>query len=193
MPIIVGSTSSAPTLATQADVEAELGRALTSDETAKVDTALAAASDYVRTETRRKFEAGTFTVRRRARDGRATVYDASSVSMVNAISSDGTATAVTGYTLRGTTLYGVGSGWIEVTYTSDGTVPEKLVRVVAAMAARDITNDRPQGATSYTVSKGPFTESAGFDEPNDAALPTPSEARIIAAYRARRSRSVSLL
>lgn len=180
-------------MATQTDIVAELGRALTSAEVAKADAALDRASDYVRTETRRKWEAGTYTVTRRARNGRVTLDGPTSVGSVVWVDSLGTAETVTGTTLRGRTLYGLTSGLTyEITYTSDGTIPNELVRVVAAMAARDITNEVPQGATSYSVTRGPFSEQAGFDEPTDSLLPTPSEERIIRKY-AGLPRSVSLL
>ena len=185
-------------LATQADVESDevLGRTLTSAEQAKVGSALDKASDYVRSETGRRFEAGTYTVTRYARGGKVRLDSPATVTAVNLIDSLGTATVIdaTTYTLRGGVLYGLPySGQYEVTYTSTGDVPPELVRVVAAMAARDITEDKPQGATSYTVTKGPFTESASFDAPTDSVMPTPSEARIIRRFAARRSGSVSLV
>jgi hypothetical protein len=171
-------------LAAQADVESELGRALTSAEAAKVAAALDSASDYVRTTTGRKFAAGTYTVTRYARGGRVRLDSPDAVTAVNIIDYLGTATLVgsDGYTLRGSVLYGLGAGQYEITYTSTGTVPDDLKRVVAAMAARDITEDRQQGATSYTVTKGPFSEAASFDEPQDSIEPTRAEARIIAKY-----------
>jgi hypothetical protein len=169
-------------MAIRADVEAEIGRALSSAEAAKVDAALESASDYVRAETNRKWAAGTYTVRRRVRGGRVALDAPATVTVVSAVDRLGGTSAVTDYTLRGSTLYGLGCGWVEVTYTTAGTVPDELKRIVAAMAARDITEDRPQGATSYTVAKGPFTESASFDEPQDSAEPTRAEAKIIRRY-----------
>lgn len=176
-------------LATSADVVAEIGRALTSEETAKVDAALESASDYVRTTTGRRFEAGTYTVTRYARGGQVRLDSPDAVTAVNVIDSLGTATLMdaSGYALRGSALFGLGWGRFEITYTSAGTVPDDLKRVVAAMAARDITEDRPQGATSYTVTKGPFSEAASFDEPQDSIEPTRAEAKIIAKYGPRAS------
>lgn len=180
-------------LATATDVANELGRALTSQETAEVAVALDSASDYVRTVTGRKFEAGTYTVRRRACGGRVWLDSPATVTGVVSVDSAGLTTAVTGFRLRGSTLYGLGDGWVEVTYATAGTIPADIRRVVAAMAARDITEDRPQGATSYTVTKGPFSESAQFEEPTDSIEPTRAEAKVLAKYGARRFGSVSLV
>ena len=183
-------------MATQTDVVAELGRALTSDESARVDAALERASDYVRAETKRRFEAGTYTVTRRPRNGRVTLDGAATVTAVNTVDATGTASEVdaTSYTLRGNTVYGLTYACeYEITYTSDGTVPAELVRVVAAMASRDITNEVPAGATSYSWTKGPFGASAGFDEPVDSVTPSPSEERIIRKYALRSYGSVNLV
>lgn len=181
-------------LAAQADVETELGRVLTSAEAAKVAAALDSASDYVRAETGRKWEAGTYTVARRPRDGKVSLDAPATVTGIVAVDALGAATTVTGYTLRGSTVYGLGyAERVEITYTTTGAVPADLRRVVAAMAARDITEDRPQGATSYSVTKGPFSESADFDEPTDSIEPTRAEGKILAKYGARRFGSVSLV
>lgn len=185
-------------LATQTDVESDdvLGRALTSAEAAKVSSALEKASDYVRTETGRKFAAGTYTVTRYARDGKVRLDSPTAVTAVNIIDSLGVATLVdsTTYTLRGSVLYGLPyAAQYEITYTTDGTAPDELVRVVAAMAAREITNEIPANATSYSWNKGPFGGSASFDSPTDSVLPTPSEERIIRRFAARRSGSVSVV
>jgi hypothetical protein len=98
------------------------------------------------------------------------------------------------YTLRGSTVYGLAYACeYEITYASSGDVPAELVQVVAAMAARDLTEDRPQGATSYSITKGPFSESAQFDEPTDSVEPTRAEAVVIARFTARRTRTLSIL
>jgi hypothetical protein len=181
-------------LAVSSDVEGVLGRTLTTEEAAKVDAALAKASAWVRAETGRFFEAGTYTVRRKTRNRRVVLDDPVSVASVEVVDSDGTATAVTGWVLRGSVLYGLGcEGWVEVEYASAGTVPEPLVGVVAAMAARNLTASAPEGAESYTVTRGPFTESASFGESTDSVATTPSEAAIVRRYALRRSGSVSLL
>ena len=170
-------------LATSADVEAALGRTLTAEETARIDAILDNASAVVREATGRKYEAGTYTVRRKARGGKVRLDDPATVTEIVEVDCDGNAAAVTGYTLRGDTVYGLGcAGWVEVTYTTVGAVPDDLVTTVASMAARDLTNETPSGATGYAITKGPFTESATFDNPTEAIEPTPSEARVIRRY-----------
>jgi hypothetical protein len=181
-------------LATQADVETSIGRTLTATEIAKMDGALARASAVVRAATARKFEEGTYTVRRRVRNGRVSLDSPATVTGVGEVNDDGSVTGVTGYTLRGSVLYDLGcERWVEVTYTTTGAVPAELVEVVAAMAGRDLTSDRPQGATSYTITRGPFAESASFEDASDSVEPTSSEAKIIARYATRRAGAVSLL
>lgn len=179
-------------MATQGDVEAELGRTLTSVEAGKVDAALDSASDLVRTLTNRRWAAGTYTVRRRPRGGMVVLDSPSAVTTIDAVDALGATTPLAGHVLRGSTVYNVGGDWVEITYTSTGDIPSELIRVVAAMAARDVTEDRPQGATSYAVSTGALSESAQFDQPQDSIEPTRAESKIITKY-ARRLGSVSLV
>lgn len=181
-------------LATSDDVEAELGRTLTAGETAKVDAALDKASAWVRAETGRFLAADTFTVRRKVRAGRVELDDPTSVTSVAEIDYSGTPTDVTGWTLRGSTLHGLGcAGWVEVEYVSAGTIPEALVGVTAAIAARGITSSAPEGAESYTITRGPFSESASFAEGVDSGAVTPSEAAVVRRHALRRAGAVSLL
>lgn len=181
-------------LATSTDVVADLGRALTTVEAAKVDAALDKASALVRDETGRKFEADTFVVRRRVRGGMVTLDDPNTVNSVVEVDSEGAETALTGYALRGSTLYGLGCDkWVEVDYDSLGTVPAELKTIVAAIAARNITASAPEGAESYTVTRGPFSESASFAEPTDSVSALPSELKVIRRYALRRSGPVTQL
>lgn len=182
-------------LATQSDVETAIGRTLTTAEAAKAAGALARASALVRAITDRKFEAGTYTVRRKVRAGRVTLDSPATVTGVNEVNDDGSVTSVTGYTLRGSVVYDLGTceRWVEVTYTTAGTIPAEVVAITAAMAGRDITANRPQGATSYTITRGPFAESASFEDASDSVEPTSSEAKILARYAVRRAGAVSLL
>jgi hypothetical protein len=180
-------------LATSTDVEAVLGRTLTSPEAAKVDSALASASAAVREVTGRRYEAGTFTVRRRVRNGTVTLDAPASVTGVNDIDSNGTATALTGFTLRGFTVYNLAGCHVEVTYTSLGEIPDEVVSVTAGIAARLLTTDTPDGATSYTITKGPFTESASFDSATESVSPSVSELKILRRYALTRPGTLSLL
>ena len=181
-------------LATSSDVAAELGRTLTTEESAKVDAALEKASAWVRAETGRFFEADTYTVRRKPRGGKVRLDDPTSVTSVSAIANDGTASTVTGWTLRGDTLYGLTcDSWVEVEYVSAGTVPGALISVVAAIVGRAITSDAPEGAESYTITRGPFSESASFAEGVDSGAVLGTESSIVRRHKLRRSGSVSQL
>lgn len=183
-------------LATSTDVEAELGRTLTTAEAAKVDAALDKASALVRAETGRKFEAGTYTVRRKVRRGRVVLDAPATVTSVIAVDGDGTVTAITGAILRteDETVYNLGCDrWVEITYTTAGEVPAELVPVVAALAAANITSGAPEGVQSYTVTKGPFSESATFAEPTDSLAPTPSILSVIRRHKLRRPGPISSL
>jgi len=182
-------------LATSDDVEAVLGRTLTAEESAKVGAALDKASALVRAETGRFFEADTYTVRRKVRDRKvASLDDPTSVSEVVAVDGDGNETAVTGYTLRNGVLYGLGCDrWVEITYVSAGDVPSEIVTEVAALAAANITASAPEGAESYTVTRGPFSESASFAEATDSLAPTPSSLAVIRKYALRLTGPVSQL
>lgn len=173
-------------LATSTDVEAVLGRTLTEAEDAKVSSALDRASAVVRAETGRFFDDATHTVRRFVRKGRALLDDPDTITAIYLIGCDGATSSLTGYTLRGDTVYGLGGdGTIEVEYVTAGTIPADIVGVTAAMAARDLTTQTPTGATSYTLTRGPFSESATFDVPTESITLSPSESRILARYRLR--------
>jgi hypothetical protein len=175
-------------LAIQADVESDLGRTLTSTEAAEVDAALEKASDYVRAETGRKFEAGTYTVTRRVRNGRVRLDSPDSVSAVVTIDTLGAETALTGWTLRGDVLYGLGYACdVEVTYTSTAAVPDEIRRLTAALAARSVTSAAQAGVESQQIGSLSMRFGSG-----DSIFLTKSERSTLARYR-RLGGSVSLL
>jgi hypothetical protein len=180
-------------LATSTDVEAVIGRTLTAAEDAQIESALDAASAAVREATGRKYEAGTFTVRRKVRNGSVDLDAPATVTGINDIDSNGTATAVTGYTLRGSTVYNVAGCNVEVTYTSAGLVPDEVVKVCAEMAAHKLSSEVPDGATWWSVTKGPFTESATFAAASDAGKPTYAHSKILRRYALARSAGLSML
>lgn len=193
-------------LAASTDVEAVLGRTLTANESAKVDAALDKASALVRSETGRLFESGSHTVRRRIREGRVKLDDATAVTEVVSVDDDGNADTLADYAFRSPYIYGLGGyasqnrfsgygcfAWVEVTYTSAGTVPDELVTVVASMAARNVTASAPEGAESYTVTRGPFSESASFSTSSDSVSATPTELAIIRRHALTRGGPVKSL
>lgn len=174
-------------LAVQADVVTAIGRTLTAAEITALPGALAKASSVVRAVTGRLYEAGTFTVKRRVRCGAVRLDSPATVTTVKRVSTAGTETTLTGWVLRGDTVYGINcGGWVEVTYTSAGTIPAEVVEVTARIAARILTSSAPEGAESWTVTRGPFTESATFGESTDAATPTVSEVQILNRHALRR-------
>lgn len=146
-------------LATSADVEAQLGRSLTSDEEERVDALLRSASARARIRTRRNFTPGTYTVTRKVDyKGRVRLPETvASVTSVSAVYSDGTDDELDedAWTLRGNVLYGLGY-WceVEVTYVVSEDVPEEIVDAVAAIVANGIGTSDP-GVQSETI--GGFT------------------------------------
>lgn len=177
-------------LAAQADVETVLGRTLTAAEVTALPGALAKASRVVRAVTGRRYEAGTFTVRRRTWGGQAVLDCApTTVDEIVYVNADGTETELTDWTLRGDLVYGLCPRWVEVTYTVDEpvVVPPEVVGVCAALAARSLTSSAPEGAESWTETRGPFTDSASFGAGGfDSAELSKSEAQALARYALRR-------
>lgn len=180
-------------LAVQADVVTALGRTLTAAEVTALTGALAKASSVVRAVTGRRYEAGTFTVKRRVRCAAVQLDEPSTVTAVKRVSTAGTETTLTGWVLRGDTVYGINcAGWVEVTYTVTAPTPPavlppaEVVEVAARIAGRILTTFAPEGAESWTVTRGPFTESATFSDATDSATPTVSDLQILGRYALRR-------
>lgn len=175
-------------LAAQIDVEADLGRALTTTEAAEIDAVLEKASDYIRAKTGRKFAPGTHTVTRRARGGRVRLDSPDSVSSVVAIDARGGASDVTDWTLRGDTLYGLGYACdVEVTYASTAPVPDEIRRLTAALVARAITSAAQPGVESQQIGSLSMRFGSG-----DSIFLTKAERSTLARFR-RLGGSVSLL
>lgn len=147
-------------LATSADVEAQLGRSMTSAEEERVEAVLRAASVRARIRTGRNFTPGDYTSERSVRRGRVTLPEAvATVTEVRGVYSDGTTQVIDSdaWTLRRNTLYGL-TCWclVEIDYTVSADVPEEIVDAVAAIAATRLENPSAGGAAeSETV--GPFT------------------------------------
>jgi hypothetical protein len=146
-------------LATSADVEAQLGRSLTSDEEERVDALLNAASVRARSRTGRQFTAGDYTVERSV-DFRGRVRlpeTVDSVSEVRAVYNDGTTEVIDedAWTLRGNTIYNL-TYWcrVEVDYTVSADIPDDIIAAVAAIAASGLSMSA-DGVQSETI--GGFT------------------------------------
>jgi hypothetical protein len=147
-------------LATSEDVEAAIGRTLTADEITRADENLIPlASAYVQDWTGFRFAPGEYTVGRLARHGR--VVLPASVATVDEVREidqcDGsvtTLTLTTDYTVRGRTVYGLGSAFVEVDFTVTDAVPVEIVALVAGIAAGSLAGP-PVGASQESA--GPFS------------------------------------
>ncbi len=126
-------------LATRPDVEVDIGRALTAEESSRVERVLDRASAYVRAQTGRRYQAGATTVRRRVRDGRIVLDDPTSVQAVREVNTGVAATTLIGWILDGDAVLGLDGCWVEVDYTSAGDVPTEIRDVTAALAGRLLT------------------------------------------------------
>ena len=143
------------TLATPPDVEEALGRSLTAEETARAAALLLLASAAVEDHTGYRFAPGTYTVGRKPLRG--TVRLPAAVAAVTTVTDvdqfTGAATVTEAYTLRGSTLYGLGTCYVEVVFTVTADVPETIVSLVAGIVAATLAGP-PVGAESAQA--GPF-------------------------------------
>lgn len=148
-------------LAEDSDVEAALGRTLTTEEAARVDSLLTLASAAVSNEAGYRFAPGNYTVERTVRGRRlrlpAKVATVASVTAVDPC--DGTETEVLdeNYNLRGSTLYGLVDCRVVVAFTVTAEVPDEIVQLVAGIVASSITSTPLANVSSETA--GPFTTS----------------------------------
>jgi hypothetical protein len=171
-------------LAESSDVVAALGRALTAEEEARVDSLLVLASAAVSNEAGYRFAPGTYTIERRVRNGRVKIpATVASVTTVKAIDQcDGSETALaltTDYTRRGSTLYGISDCWVEVVFVVTADVPDVIVKLVASIVANTVV----VGATAAvsTVQAGPFTTS--YVDSNGRVWLSKSDKLILAPYK----------
>ncbi len=167
-------------LATSDDVVAVLGRALTVDESVRVDAELDKASAFIRAETRRPFDPAEATVSRKVRDnGTVLLVDADTVSAVVAIDCDGSESAVSGWVQRGSKVYGLSPRTtVEVTHTRESDIPEALVGLAAQLAATALTSTIKHGVKSTAA--GPYSET--YAEGADGYLLSVDQASVLRAH-----------
>lgn len=180
-------------LATIADVEARLGRELTTAEESKATAWLADASALFIQRSIQKFEEGESTVRLFPRAGVARlvqrpVTDVTSVTNINGFAVD--------YTWDGLqSLYELATNQpIIVTYEhGSATIPADVVAVVAGMVARtlSISADAAAGVTQQSV--GPFSQSYATWAVGGQVMLSPAEAMVADSYREKSFRSASVL
>ena len=180
-------------LATIADVEARLGRELTTAEESKATAWLTDASALFIQRSIQKFEEGESTVRLFPRAGVARllqrpVIDVTSVTDINGNAVD--------YTWDGLqSLYELATNQpIIVTYEhGSATIPADVVAVVAGMVARtlSISPDAASGVTQQSV--GPFSQSYATWAVGGQVMLSPAEAMVADSYREKSFRSASVL
>lgn len=156
-------------LATDVDVVAQLGRALTSAEQDRVDGILAKASALFRREARQDFTPGTSTVRLKVEAGWVRLEQAPATS-VSAVVDDDAADVdhvLSGQWLtvarEGTPL--VSHEFVTVTYDHGGTVPD-LVRITVAEIAAKVLRIPAQAAAGIVTQQ---RSAGGFQETNTYA------------------------
>lgn len=146
-------------LASQEDVEAILGRALTEAEADRVDAILDKASELFRAESGQQFTVGRSEVRVKV-NGRRAYLRQHPVSEVHSVTTDNghdVSFDVFGQWIR------VGlpsSKFVIVDYSHGGDVPD-LVRLTVADVARQVLSINPnaaEGVTQYGETTGPFSE-----------------------------------
>ena len=173
-------------LASATDVAAALGRALTSEETAKVVAVLDKASELFRYRSGQQFTTGTSTVRIRNRAGVVTLMQRPVTAVTTVIDDDGEAIEFdwdgrAQFTVTSTDKY------VTVTYTHGGAVPD-LVRLTVAEIAKKVLLISPNALTGMSSSMettGPFTnqESYAAWAVGGQTLLSPSDDAIALSYR----------
>jgi hypothetical protein len=146
-------------LASQADVEAILGRVLTSAEEARVDAILDKASELFRRHSGQQFTAGTSDVRLRAVGEYIYLTQRPVVSVESLDDLDGNAVE---YTLDGTRLVlecAHGGKFFQVAYTHGGDVPDLVRLTIAEVAAKVLRIDpnAAAGKVQHTDTAGPYS------------------------------------
>jgi hypothetical protein len=164
-------------LASEADVVAALGRALTSTESARVGAILDKASELFRQRSGQQFTPGTSHVRLRVIGDQVALPQRPVVSVTSVTTDDGDDTVLTFGTLfqskiRLDSAIGVdlvrmdysravlGGSMVRVNYSHGGDVPD-LVRLTVADVTRKVLEIDPNavsGKTQHSETVGPFTE-----------------------------------
>lgn len=177
-------------LATLADVETALGGPVDQAKTGRVEQLLRIASDAVLSATGGfQFEPGTYTSCRKVHCGRVRIpARVESVSAVSSVDPNtGSATPITGWTLRGNTLYGIKACTVDVTYTVAEVVPQTIADLVSGVVAATMSGP-PVGASSMDA--GIYRVS--FVDSSNRVWFSKSDKAILARYRGPK-RSIELI
>lgn len=180
-------------LATIADVEARLGRALSEAEESKATAWLTDASAMFVQRAVQKFEVGESTVRLFPRDGIVRLVQRPVIEIVSVVDLDG---VELDYTYDGfQSLYELGSYSPVIVNYEHGSdiIPDDVVAVVAGMVVRtlQIPADAAAGVQQQTV--GPFSQSYASWAVGGQVLMSPSDVQVANSYRDRTFRSASTM
>jgi len=179
-------------LASDTDVVAALGRALTSDEALRVGAILDKASELFRLHSGQQFTAGNSIVRLRVVGQRVTLPQRPVVSVESVVTDDDLDTAITfrppfKQSVRLESVWG--GDLVRVAFTHGGVVPD-LVRLTVADVTRKVLEIDPnavQGKTQHSETVGPFTEQdtyATWAQGGQTML-APDDKAIAESYRVR--------
>lgn len=146
-------------LASQGDVEAVLGRELTSDEAARIDSILDKASELFRRKSGQQFTAGESDVRLRVVGSHVYPTQHPVVSVESVTDMDGDAVT---FELDGNRIVldcPMGGVLLHVAYTHGGAVPD-LVRLTVAEIGKKVLTIDPNaaaGKVQHTDTAGPYS------------------------------------
>jgi hypothetical protein len=180
-------------LATIADVEARLGRALTAAELPKATAWLKDASALFVQRATQQFEMGESRVRLFPRDGVVRLVQRPVISIVSVKDIDG---VEIDYTFDGhQSIYDLGSYSPVIVEYEHGSedIPADVVAAVAGVVVRtmQIAPDAVSGVTQQSV--GPFSQSYATWAVGGQVMLSPAEEKIANAYREKTFRSASTL
>lgn len=168
-------------LATTTDVAHALGRSLTTAETDRANLLLETASEAV-TEAAGgyRFAPASYTVTRKPQACQ--VWLPAKVATVSAVrevdQATGAETTLTGWTLRGSKLYGVSACEVEVDFTVSAAIPASIAALVAGVVAATLGGP---AVGTQSESTGPF--SVSYVDASGRVWLTASDRKILGKYR----------
>lgn len=203
-------------LATQADLEARLGRPLTSDEEARVPALLDDASELVRAHTGQMFTAvagDTIVLRPVGVTLRLPQRPATAVTSVAAVAPDGTATAaMSGWSWDGRDKVNLSCATYDVDFSTPAwrnrmapdtykvtydhgyeTIPPIVVKVVCDMVLRTLLSpSMTAGMVSERIGAYNYQLQQGSGTAGAAVVLTPADEKALARYGPRRSGTIQV-
>ncbi|HMA77863.1 MAG TPA: hypothetical protein VKP88_01855 [Candidatus Paceibacterota bacterium] len=180
-------------LATIADVEARLGRELTTSEDSQATAWLTDASAMFVQRARQKFEVSESTVRLFPRDGIVRLVQRPVIEVTSVTDIDG---SEIDFTYDGhQSIYELGTySPVIVTYDhGSDTIPEDVVAVVAGMVVRTLLIPDDAAAGIQQQSVGPFSQSYANWAVGRQVLMSPSDIEVANYYREKTFRSASTI